>query len=55
MNTELRKKIQEIELDFHRRAFGEEQARVNFLSLAERKAYLKRIRIRARRQMTDRK
>jgi hypothetical protein len=48
LNEETKKRIEEIELAFHRRAFGEEMARVNFLPLAERKAYLARTRKRAR-------
>ena len=32
--------IREVEYDFHVREFGEEMARVNFLPLEERKAYL---------------
>ena len=32
--------LREVEYAFHVRAFGEEMARVNFLPLEERKAYL---------------
>lgn len=39
-----RKEIQAIALEFHKRAFGEETARVNFLTVGERKKYLNRIR-----------
>ena len=41
---ELRNRILAIALDFHKRAFGDEMARVNFLPLAERKKYLGRVR-----------
>jgi hypothetical protein len=34
------KRLEQAEYDFHVRAFGEEMARVNFLPLAERKAYI---------------
>jgi len=37
------KAIEQIEREFHRRAFGEEFARVNLLSAAERRAYLARL------------
>jgi hypothetical protein len=50
MNAATQRRIREIEWDFHRRAFGEELARVNFLPLAERKAYLARLRERGRRR-----
>jgi len=40
--------IECIERDFHRRAFGEELARVNALSRAQRWAYLARLKDRAR-------
>jgi hypothetical protein len=33
-------RLREIEYDFHAREFGEEMARVNFLPLEERRAYL---------------
>ena len=33
-------RLEQAEYDFHVRAFGEEMARVNFLPLAERKAYI---------------
>jgi hypothetical protein len=41
-----RKKIelQAIALEFHKRAFGEEMARVNGLPLGERKKYMNRVR-----------
>jgi hypothetical protein len=32
--------LRRVDYDFHVRAFGKEMARVNFLPLAERKAYL---------------
>ena len=41
--------LREISLEFHKRAFGEEAARVNFLPPAERKIYLTRIKERVRR------
>jgi hypothetical protein len=44
----LKNRIRAIALDFHKRAFGEEMARVNFLPLAERKKYLVRVRKRIR-------
>jgi hypothetical protein len=36
--------LQAIVLEFHKRAFGEEMARVNFLPIGERKKYLDRVR-----------
>ena len=36
----MRQKLQEAIYDFHIRAFGEEMARVNFLSLNERRRYV---------------
>ncbi len=47
--------IHQIAVEFHRRAFGEEMARVNFLPLGERKKYLARIRQRVLRQRRRRK
>lgn len=44
--------LHEIVVEFHRRAFGEEMARVNFLPLAERKAYLARLRARAAQRLS---
>jgi uncharacterized protein YnzC (UPF0291/DUF896 family) len=44
-----RRYLQSIAFEFHRRAFGEELARVNFLPATERKAYLARIRERVSR------
>jgi hypothetical protein len=41
--------LQEIAFEFHKRAFGEEMARVNFLPVVERKDYLARVRLRIRR------
>jgi hypothetical protein len=35
-----RRRFRKIEYDFHVRAFGEEMARVNFMPLAKRKAYV---------------
>lgn len=32
--------LRQVEYDFHVRAFGEEMARVNFLPLEERRAYI---------------
>ncbi len=40
LTDEQRAFFREVEYDYHVRAFGEEMARVNFLPLAERKAYL---------------
>ena len=40
--------IERIEREFHRRAFGDELARVNFLSPSLRRAYVARLRQRAR-------
>ena len=45
-----RQELRRIALDFHRRAFGDEMARVNFLPLAKRKAYLRRLRSRIQQQ-----
>ena len=39
--------LREITLEFHKRAFGEEMARVNFLPAAQRRKYLARVRARA--------
>ncbi len=39
-----RTELQAIALEFHKRAFGEEMARVNFLPLGERKKYVNRVR-----------
>jgi len=39
-SPEALERLKQAEYDFHVRAFGEEMARVNFLPLAERKAYL---------------
>ena len=39
--------LHEIILEFHKRAFGKEMARVNFLPVAERRKYLARLRARA--------
>jgi hypothetical protein len=39
-------KLRAIALEFHKRAFGEEMARVNFLPVSERKKYLNRVRLR---------
>jgi uncharacterized protein YueI len=50
MNAETLQRLSEIELTFHRRAFGEEAARVNFLPAAERKAYLASLRERVARR-----
>ena len=43
-----RKRLEEVEWEFHVRAFGEEMARINFLPLEERKAALARLRQRVR-------
>lgn len=37
----VRRYIRRVAYDFHVRAFGEEMARVNFLPLEERKAYIR--------------
>jgi hypothetical protein len=41
------KAIERIEREFHRRAFGDERARVNALPPSQRRAYLARVRRRA--------
>ncbi len=38
--------LHEITVEFHKRAFGEEMARVNFLPVQERRKYLARVRAR---------
>ena len=48
MDASIVRIIEQIEWDFHRRAFGDELARVNFLAPAERRAYVARLRERAR-------
>jgi hypothetical protein len=40
LTPEVLEHLRRVEYDFHVRAFGEEMARVNFLPLAERKAYI---------------
>ena len=40
LTPEVQEFIRQVEYDFHVREFGEEMARVNFLPLEERKAYL---------------
>jgi hypothetical protein len=45
-------KLQAIALEFHKRAFGEEMARVNFLPIGERKQYVNRVRQRKDRYAT---
>jgi hypothetical protein len=50
-----RNHIQAIALEFHKRAFGEEMARVNFLAVGERKKYLNRVRQRIGRLAANRK
>jgi len=47
MKVAAAKTIERIEREFHRRAFGDERARVNALPAAERGAYLARLRRRA--------
>lgn len=47
MKVAAAKAIERIEQEFHRRAFGDERARVNALPPAERRAYLARLRRRA--------
>ena len=44
MKTATTKTIERIEREFHRRAFGEERARVNALPPADRRTYLSRLR-----------
>lgn len=39
-SPEALERLREVEYDFHVRAFGEEMARVNFLPLEQRKAYI---------------
>lgn len=41
-------RLARLEYEYHVRAFGEEMARVNFKPPAERKAYLQRMRAKAR-------
>lgn len=43
-----RKRLREIEKDFHVRAFGEEMARVNFMPAQRRRDYLDRCHQRAK-------
>ncbi len=50
MKASLRKKIREIEVYFHRRAFGEEMARINFLPLSQRKLCLAGLHARSRKK-----
>lgn len=45
--SEKRQALRDIIVEFHKRAFGEEMARVNFLPVEERKKYLARVRARA--------
>ena len=40
LTADVAERLRQIEYDFHVCAFGEEMARVNFLPLAERKAYI---------------
>ncbi len=47
MKAAIRQYIKEVERAFHRRAFGDERARVNLLPVAQRRAYLNRTRRRA--------
>lgn len=47
MNADVLRSIKRIEREFHRRAFGEEMARVNFLPVVQRRAYAARLRLRA--------
>jgi hypothetical protein len=47
MKVAIVKAIERIEREFHRRAFGDERARVNALPAAGRRAYLARLRRRA--------
>ncbi len=41
LTPSVRRYIRRVAYDFHVRAFGEEMARVNFLPLEERKAYIR--------------
>ena len=50
----IQKALREIAWEFHARAFGEEQARVNFLPAAERRLYVERLRARAARNAVRR-
>ncbi len=43
-----KERLRSIEWQFHVRVFGEEMARVNFMPIEERKAYLERCRQRIR-------
>ena len=45
-----KERLRSIEWQFHVRVFGEEMARVNFMPVAERKAYLERCRQRMQRR-----
>jgi hypothetical protein len=47
MKAAIAKAIERIEREFHRRAFGDERARVNALPASGRRAYLARLRRRA--------
>lgn len=47
MKAAIRQYIQEVERAFHRRAFGDKRARVNLLPVAQRRAYVNRMRQRA--------
>lgn len=40
LTPEVLEHLREVEYEFHVRAFGEEMARVNFLPLEQRKAYV---------------
>ena len=48
------RELYEITLEFHKRAFGEELARVNFLPVEERRNYLARVRARAAKRISGR-
>lgn len=49
MKSSMIRFIEEVESAFHRRAFGEERARVNRMPVEERGLYLRRVRKRAAR------
>ncbi len=50
LTPSVRRYIRRVAYDFHVRAFGEEMARVNFLPLDERKAYIHQMIDHARRK-----
>lgn len=53
MNAATVRTLERLEWEFHRRVFGDELARVNFLAPAERRAYVARLRERARHRRSN--